>query len=97
MVNYSKTFNRHTTQLKQKLDRLAAIDQRSDASSNKTLIHTRKLLKGKEAVIRTRLGSIAGMYLAKLKLVCAKEKIFPVSTAGSIKRSVSLEKLYRNR
>ena len=85
LVNYSKTFNQHTTQLKQKLDRLAAIDQRSDAFSNKVLIHKRKLLKGKEAVIRARLVSIAGMYLAKLKLVCAKEKLFPVSTVSSNK------------
>ncbi len=85
LVNYSKTFNRHTTQLKQKLDRLAAIDQRSDAFTNKALIHKRKLLKGKEAVIRARLDSIAGMYLAKLRLVCAKEKIFPVSTIASNK------------
>jgi hypothetical protein len=85
LVNYSKTFNRHTVQLKQKLERLKAIDQREDASSNKALIHKRKLLKGKEAVIRKRLDSLAGMYLEKLKQVCAKTKIFPVSVSASNK------------
>lgn len=83
LVNYSKTFNQHTTQLKQKLDGLEAIKQQSDASSNNALIHKRKLLKGKELIIRKRLNSIAAMYLSKLKLLCAKEKKFPVSTEGA--------------
>ena len=85
LVNYSKIFNQHTTQLKQKLNGLKTIDQNNAASTNNILIHKRKLLKDQETAIRTRLGSIAGMYLSTLKLMCTNEDIFPVSTTSANK------------
>jgi hypothetical protein len=98
LVNYSKTFNSHTVQLKQKLEAIAFLDQRPEAFSNPKIVHGRTLLQGKEATIRKRLDSLAKLYSAKIKRLCRETKIYPVIPSASnqverIARSVIAQQL----
>jgi hypothetical protein len=81
LIIYSKTFNKHTSQLKQNLDKTKALEE--EASTSHRALHRKKLLKGQEAVIRKRLNSFAEMYLTRLKQICKQPKVFPVSTTSS--------------
>ncbi len=92
LVAYSKTFYRHARQLKQKLEAINHLDQRSDAFSNPAIKRERTLLQGKENIIRKRLDSLASLYSDKLKRLCASEKIYPVIMT----HSNSIERLARS-
>ncbi len=92
LVAYSKTFNRHTVQLKQKLKAINNLNQRSDAFSNPAIRRERALLQGKETIIRKRLDSLARLYSDKLKRLCSREKIYSVMAT----RSDSVERLARS-
>ena len=98
LVNYSKSFNRHVVQLKQKLDAIVVLDRQADALSNSTIIRKRALLETKEKTGRKRLDAIAKGYSTKIKQLCTASKIYPVSLSGAnqverIARSVIAQQL----
>ncbi len=100
LISYSKTFHRHTLQLKQKLNIINALEKRADAFSHPKIIRERGLFKKKEATIRKRLDSLAKLYSDKLKRLCANPKLYPVKLSATnpierTARSIIAQQLHR--